>query len=298
MPVRISPLPYDIVDVFTERPYAGNPLAVVHGGGTLSDEAMQSIAREFNLSETVFVLPPTVEHSDYRVRIFTPTTELPFAGHPSIGTAWLLARRGEIGHGEVRQECGAGVIEVFVGEDGAGIAGGTPETGTDLDAAALAAAVGLEENDIDMTCAAGIAAAGAPFACLSVRGGSVRGGSVSRARPDAGRIMAHTAGAVGLVVFTFAPHARKAHVRMFAPRAGVAEDPGGGASAVALGVHLVHRGMLPANGISRFTIAQGAELGRPSAMEVQVSAEGGRAVETLVRGSVVDVARGELVRFP
>ncbi|AZM59426.1 MULTISPECIES: PhzF family phenazine biosynthesis protein [unclassified Streptomyces] len=293
MPVRTAPLPYDIVDVFTERPYAGNPLAVVHGGGTLSDEAMQSIAREFNLSETVFVLPRTVGHSDYRVRIFTPARELPFAGHPSIGTAWLLARRGEIGLGEVRQECGAGVIEVFVGEDGAGIAGGTPETGKDLDAAALAAAVGLEENDIDTDCAAGIAAAGVPFACLSVRGGSV-----SRARPDAGRIMTHTAGAVGLVVFGFAPRTGHAHVRMFAPGAGVAEDPGGGASALALGVHLVHRGMLPANGISRFTIAQGAELGRPSALEVEVGAEGGRAVETLVRGSVVDVARGELVRFP
>ncbi|MBT3150430.1 PhzF family phenazine biosynthesis protein [Streptomyces sp. CHD11] len=293
MAVRLSRLRYDIVDVFTDRPYGGNPLAVVHGGEALGDVAMQIIAREFNLSETVFVLPSTSAYADYRVRIFTPTIELPFAGHPSIGAAWSLARRGEIGYGEILQECGAGVIQVFVDDGGARIAGGLPGIGKDLDAAALAAAVGLERDDIDTACAAGIASAGAPFACLSVRGDAV-----ARAQPNAADIVAHTADAVGLVVFSFDQDSGKAHVRMFAPASGVAEDPGGGASAVALGVHLVHRGLLRPTGISHLVIAQGAEIGRSSKLEVEVRAESGRAVETLVYGAVVDMAHGELIRLP
>ena len=100
---------YDVVDVFTDRPFAGNPLAVVHGAGEagLGGPAMQAIAAEFALSETVFVLPPTRQGADYRVRIFTPAVELPFAGHPSVGAAWVLARDGVIGGGDVVQECGA-----------------------------------------------------------------------------------------------------------------------------------------------------------------------------------------------
>lgn len=293
MAARLSRLRYDIVDVFTDRPYGGNPLAVIHGGEALSDVAMQAIAREFNLSETVFVLPRTSAYADYRVRIFTPTIELPFAGHPSIGAAWLLARREEIDCGEVFQECGAGVIQVSVNDGGARIAGGLPEIGKDLDAVALAAAVGLESDDIDTACAAGIASAGAPFACLAVHGGSV-----ARAKPNAAEIVAHTVDAVGLVVFSFDPDSRKAHVRMFAPASGVTEDPGGGASAVALGVHLARHGLLRPTGISHFFIAQGAEIGRPSGLEVEVRAERGRAVETLVYGAVVDVAHGELIRRP
>ena len=100
-------LPYHVVDVFTDRPYAGNPLAVVLGADDLSTESLQAIAREFNLSETAFPMDSDRE-ADYRVRIFTAATELPFAGHPSIGTAWLLARLGRIPAGAVRQDCAAG----------------------------------------------------------------------------------------------------------------------------------------------------------------------------------------------
>jgi trans-2,3-dihydro-3-hydroxyanthranilate isomerase len=284
---------YDIVDVFAPQPYAGNPLAVVHGGETLTDAAMQAVAREFNLSETVFPLPPTVPDADYRVRIFTPSVELPYAGHPSIGAAWLLAHRGVIGHGQVRQQCAAGIIPVQVDRDGARVAGGRPEAGADLDAATLAGAVGLTVADVDRTGAPGVAAAGAPFAFLQVHDEAVAG-----ARPDTGAIIARTAGMIGLVLFSFDRGSRRAHVRMFAPGSGVTEDPGGGASAVALGVHLVHRGLLPPDGRSSFVISQGAELGRQSVLDVEVRAEAGRAVQTSVRGAVVAVARGELVRLP
>ncbi len=109
-------LTYDVVDVFTDRAYAGNPLAVVHGGVGLSTAQMQLIAGEFNLSETVFPLPPTTPDADYRLRIFTPCLELPFAGHPSVGAAWVLAQDGLIGPGDVVQECGAGLLPVHVTE--------------------------------------------------------------------------------------------------------------------------------------------------------------------------------------
>ncbi|MYW71178.1 PhzF family phenazine biosynthesis isomerase, partial [Pseudonocardia sp. SID8383] len=141
-----EPLRYDIVDVFTDRPYAGNPLAVVHGAEALSTARMQAIAREFNLSETTFPLAPTGDGesgADYRVRIFTPLAELPFAGHPSVGTAWVLARDGVIGEGDRVQECGAGLLPVRVDDTGARVWGGAPSVGTELNAVRLAAALGL-----------------------------------------------------------------------------------------------------------------------------------------------------------
>src|SRR5690242_15486407 len=107
-------LPYEIVDVFTDRPYTGNPLAVVFDADGLATAAMQAIAMEFNLSETIFVLPPTTPDATYRVRIFTPSAELPFAGHPSVGAAVTQMRRGLFAAGDVIQECGAGLLPVQV----------------------------------------------------------------------------------------------------------------------------------------------------------------------------------------
>src|SRR4051794_3407912 len=109
----MSTLAYEIVDVFTDRPYAGNPLAVVFGGESLDSAQMQLLAREFNLSETVFVLPSEAG-ATYRARIFTPEAELPFAGHPSIGGAVTSVRRGLVEPGEIVQECGAGLLPITV----------------------------------------------------------------------------------------------------------------------------------------------------------------------------------------
>lgn len=284
-------LRYDVVDVFTDRAYAGNPLAVVHGAQGLSDAAMQAVAAEFHLSETAFPLPPTTAEAHYRVRIFTPARELPFAGHPSVGTAWVLARDRAIPYGEVVQECGAGLLPVTVDVVGAGVRGGVPEIGPRRDGAALAATVGLTADDLDPDVAAGIAAAGIPFVFLPVRADAV-----AAARPDDAAIAAATADTTGLGLVALAPG--RAHLRMFGPQVGVPEDPATGSAAVALAVFLVDRGVLCADGTSTVTIAQGAEMGRPSRLEVTVTARGGVAVETAVSGQVVPVARGELVSLP
>ena len=289
----MTALHYDVVDVFTDRPYAGNPLAVVHGGDQLSTGQMQEIAAEFGLSETAFPLPPTAPGADYRLRIFTPTRELPFAGHPSVGAAWVLAQAGLIRTGEVVQECGAGLLPVRVDAHGAQVSGGPPEAGAALDGATLAAAVGLRAKDLDAGMPAGIAAAGVPYAFLPVRPDAV-----ARAVPDPAALRATTPGLVGLAVVAFDRVARRAHMRMFAPEVGVVEDPATGSAAVALGVFLVDRGVLCGDGRSGYLVLQGAEIGRPSELAVLVRAAGGAAVETSVRGKVAAVARGELLAVP
>jgi trans-2,3-dihydro-3-hydroxyanthranilate isomerase len=284
-------LTFDIVDVFTDRAFAGNPLAVVHGGGHLTTEQMQTLAVEFGFSETVFPLAPTTPEADYRARIFTPGRELPFAGHPSVGVAWVLARAGLIRTGDVVQECGAGLLSVQVTEHGARVTGGAPEIGPDLDGAALAAAVGLDPADVDPAVRPGVAGAGVPYAFLPVAPDAV-----ARAVPVPAALGPLTEGLVGLVVASYAePHA---HMRMFAPGVGVVEDPATGSAAVALGVFLVDRGVLQPAGQTGFSVAQGAEMGRPSQLMVLVQADGGRAVRTSVYGNVAAVARGELVALP
>jgi trans-2,3-dihydro-3-hydroxyanthranilate isomerase len=286
-------LSYDVVDVFTDRAYAGNPLAVVHGGVDLGEAAMQAIAAEFGLSETAFPLPPTTSDADYRLRIFTPARELPFAGHPSVGAAWVLAQAGRIRTGNVVQECGAGLLPVQVDAGGAQVDGGRTKVGPPLDGVALAAAVGLAPADVDDGVPAGVAAAGVPFAFVPLRPGAV-----ARAVADPAAVRAATGGLTGLTVVAFDRAAQQAHVRMFAPDVGVPEDPATGSAAVALAVFLVDRGLLPADGRFGFTVAQGAEIGRPSRLQVLVRAEAGAAVSTSVRGGVVAVARGELVALP
>src|SRR5215813_8294132 len=111
---RMLSLRYEVVDVFTDRPFTGNPLAVVFGADGLATEQLQALALEFNLSETIFILPPTTAEATYRVRIFTPVEELPFAGHPSVGSAVTQLRRGLIQAGTVVQECGAGLLPIVV----------------------------------------------------------------------------------------------------------------------------------------------------------------------------------------
>ncbi|MEK6438092.1 PhzF family phenazine biosynthesis protein [Pseudonocardia sp. T1-2H] len=286
-------LRFDVVDVFTDRAYAGNPLAVVHGADSLTPEQMQAVAAEFALSETAFALQPTEPGADYRLRIFTPARELPFAGHPSVGAAWVLARDGVIRRGDVVQECGAGLLPVHVDEAGAQVTGGSPEVGEDLDAALLATAVGLNPDDVDGAAAPGVAAAGIPFAFLPVHDDAV-----ARLEPDPEALSAQTDGLVGLAVYSLSADATRVRLRMFAPDVGVAEDPATGSAAVALAVHLVDRGLLEPDGESAFTVSQGVEIGRPSTLHVTVRAAGGRAVGTAVRGGVVAVSRGELVALP
>src|SRR3954453_8389877 len=142
----MSTVAYEIVDVFTDRPFAGNPLAVVFGAEALAGDQMQTLAREFNLSETVFVLPSTAG-ATYRARIFTPEAELPFAGHPSVGAAVTSVRRGLAKPGQIVQECGAGLLPITVAADSATLTGGKPTLGAPMPVSDLLEMVGLGGDD-------------------------------------------------------------------------------------------------------------------------------------------------------
>lgn len=288
----MSTLPYEIVDVFTDRPFAGNPLAVVFGADGLARDQMQTLAREFHLSETVFVLAPTVEGASYRARIFTPHVELPFAGHPSVGAAATQVRRGLLPPGPLTQECGAGVLPITVEADGrATLTGGAPSIGPELDPGPLLAAVGLAEADFAGP-AVRLAGCGLEFPYLSVHPDAV-----ARARPAAPN-EGGLEGVRDVNVFSWDAQLRRAHTRVFATGLGVPEDPATGSAALGFGVWLVKSGLLPPDADSSYTVRQGSELHRPSTLECTVSAVDGVAVRVTVTGSVVPVARGEIAVPP
>ena len=285
-------LHFDIVDVFTDRAYAGNPLAVVHRARALTAAQMQAIAQEFNLSETAFTMPATTSRATYKLRIFTPNRELPFAGHPSIGAAWALGFADMIRRGDVVQECGAGLLPVRVDAVGARVSGGAPEVGPDLPGDTLARTVGLDPGDLDPDLPAGVAAAGVPFAFLPVRPDAV-----ARAEPDPAAIRAALPDVTGLAVIATDRETWRVRGRVFCPQAGVVEDPATGSAGVALGVFLAGRRVLP-EGSTTLAVEQGAEMGRPSRLEISVRVVRGAATETAVRGSVRMVAKGELLALP
>jgi trans-2,3-dihydro-3-hydroxyanthranilate isomerase len=280
-------LAYHVVDVFTDRAYAGNPLAVVLGGDELSTRQCQAIAREFNLSETTFPMA-TATRADYRLRIFTPGAELPFAGHPSVGTAWLMRSLGRVSGPGVVQDCLAGLLPLTLRPDGSvELTGGTPAVGPPHPAVDLLRAVGLDEND----CAAGVfarrAGTGSDFTYVRVSDDAV-----TRARPNADLVGAlEPTGGHGLFLFSWEDGV--AHARMFAPGLGVTEDPATGSAATGLGAWLAEEG-LAGEGETSYVVRQGAEMGRPSTMYCAVVVRDGSAVECRVGGTVVAVASGTI----
>lgn len=288
MPINAQCVHYDVVDVFTDRAFAGNTLAVVWGGDDLDARQMQTIAKEFGYSETAFPLEPIEAEADYRMRIFTPLTELAFAGLPSIGTAWLLAANRELELGPTVQETFGGLHTVIINEDSATLVGGAAQVGEHIDAAPLARALGLDLSDVDGRAPAGVAGAGVDFTFLPVRDEAL-----ARVRPAPD--MAEYALGRGLVSVAFDAARQVAHVRMFRNSGG--EDSATGAAALGLGVWLVDRGLLPPDGDFRVEVHQGAEMGRPSILEVTLHAAGGQASEVTVGGRVVHVASGR-IRIP
>ncbi len=284
-------LQYEIVDVFTDRPYAGNPLAVVFGADGLESAQMQALANEFHLSETIFVLPPTQAGATYRVRIFTPETELPFAGHPSVGAAVVQMRQGLIQPGTVVQECGAGLLPIDVNADGwALLTGGTATVGPELDPEPLLAIAGLSRDDYAGP-APRTAGCGLEFTYLPVRPDAL-------ARAGADAALARSHGISDLVVTAWDPGTRSSRTRVFVPGVGVPEDPATGSAALGFGVWLVAGGLLPGDGESAYTISQGVEIGRPSTLECTVTAVSGQVTRATVRGAVQAVARGSIVVPP
>jgi trans-2,3-dihydro-3-hydroxyanthranilate isomerase len=283
-------LEYEVVDVFAPRAYAGNPLAVVFDADDLSTEQCQALALEFHLSETSFLSAPTEPGADYRVRIFTPFAELPFAGHPSVGAAHTLVRSGRLSAGTVRQECGVGVLDLVVDASGATLTGGTPSIGQGRSPEAVASAMGLSADDVAGV-PAHMAGCGLPFTFLAVRPGAV-----DRAWPDKGALDGLGVGE-GVSVLSWDEETATAYARVFAGDLHWDEDPATGSAALGTGVWLVETGLLAGEGTSSYVVRQGEKLGRPSVLTCTVTASGGRASSATVQGAVVPIASGR-IRVP
>jgi trans-2,3-dihydro-3-hydroxyanthranilate isomerase len=298
MPSPKSSLEYHVVDVFTETAFEGNPLAVVLGGEALSAGQMQRVAREFHLSETAFALFGEAEvveaGADYRLRIFTPEVELPFAGHPSVGAAWLLVNRGIVSprDGAVVQLCGEGALRVETDARGATLTGGATVVGPSLPADLWLSCVGLTGSDLvdpdrwpPRICSSGL-----PFVIVRVSSGALPQCApvLSQLRDDLPR---H--GLAGVYVVAWDDLVDGVDARMFAGDVGVAEDPATGSAALALGAYLWAGGALPHGG--DFAVRQGVSMGRPSLLRVRVGAAPRRIASVAVRGGVVHVAEGRLV---
>jgi trans-2,3-dihydro-3-hydroxyanthranilate isomerase len=283
-------LEYEVVDVFAPRAYAGNPLAVVFDTDDLTTEQCQALANEFHLSETSFLSAPTEPRADYRVRIFTPSAELPFAGHPSVGAAHTLVRTGRLPAGTVRQECGVGVLDLVVDDDGAVLTGGTPTLTGARPPEVLASAMGLSPSDVAGT-PAHMAGCGLPFTYLAVLPGAV-----DRAVPDKAALDGLGVGE-GVSVLSWDGDSATAYARVFAGDLSWDEDPATGSAALGTGVWLVATGRLGADGTSSYVVRQGEKLGRPSLLTCTVTATGGTARSATVQGAVVPIASGR-IRIP
>jgi trans-2,3-dihydro-3-hydroxyanthranilate isomerase len=287
-------LDYVVVDVFAPRAYAGNPLAVVFDADELTTGQCQALANEFHLSETSFLMRPTEDGAnsgaDYRVRIFTPSAELPFAGHPSVGAAHTLVRSGRLPGGTLHQECGAGILPIVVTDGGATLTGGRPTLEDGPDPAVLAEAMGLSAVDA-VGLPAHVAGCGLPWTFLAVRPEVV-----DEARPDPAALGELGLGE-GVVVCAWTAETATSYARAFANDLGWGEDPATGSAALGAGVWLVANELLSPNGTSSYTVRQGEWMGRPSLLECTVTARGGRVETATVQGAVVPVAAGR-IRVP
>jgi trans-2,3-dihydro-3-hydroxyanthranilate isomerase len=291
-------LRYDIVDVFTDRPFAGNQLAVVHGAEGLTSEQCLALAREFNFSESTF--PAPAGETEYATRIFTPGGEIPFAGHPTLGTAWVLRSHGLLGAGPVMQVCGAGRIGVRFDGDRVELSA-TPRDLVGPIADELVAAL-LADLGLSLTDLAGpvfVAGCGLSFAHVPVVPDAVARALVST-RPLSEYVPAIETRdpfeGINLVSVTGSAPALNVHARVFVPGLSVPEDPATGSAAAGLGVALVAAGLLPEGG--GYDIAQGIEMGRPSRLAGTVEVADGVATLCHVAGEVQHVASGEIAVPP
>ncbi len=299
------------VDVFTDVPFGGNPLAVFPEAEGLTSEEMQKLAREMNLSETTFVLPPEAPGADFKVRIFTPAVELPFAGHPVVGTHWVLAHLGRVDLKEpvteVRFELGVGVLpadlEVADGRvDRVVITSDQSRFLTVLeDLTELAAGLGIPAEAItDTGLPVQVVSTGMPTLMVPVRSlAEVQALDAGILNVAALRRACEPVGTESVLLFTFETERPEAtvHVRMFAPALGVPEDPATGSANGTLGAYLVHhQAVTVSEGTNHFISEQGAEMDRPSTLHLLVDRAGGEVTRVRVGGQVVPVVEGT-VRF-
>ncbi|HEY8370606.1 MAG TPA: PhzF family phenazine biosynthesis protein [Thermodesulfobacteriota bacterium] len=292
------------VDVFAEAPLEGNPLGVFPDARGLTDDEMQALALELNLSETTFVLPSSNPAAAYRVRIFTPGRELPFAGHPLVGTPWVMAREGAFPlvapRTEIRHEVQVGVLPVTLETepDGAGglrvarvvMTQGRPRLGAAIegrDADDLAGALGRPAGGVGLPAlpprvvSTGVDQLLVPLASAD---------AVAALTPDlaAVRRIADRCGAAGIFVFALTGDG-EARARFFAPSLGMVEDPATGSAAGCLGAYLAAAGQLPGKSL---VVRQGVEMRRPSRLDVSVDGETPEAMTVRVAGRVEPVIEG------
>ncbi|WP_026620299.1 trans-2,3-dihydro-3-hydroxyanthranilate isomerase [Ensifer sp. WSM1721] len=295
------------VDVFTSKRFAGNQLAVIPDARGLSDREMQAIATEFGYSEVTFVLPPENPENTARVRIFTPTIEVPFAGHPNVGTAFVLGRQKEVFGRELgdalRFEERAGLVEVALHRNDGIVTGArivAPQAlavGPAIDATTIAACASLRPGDLaDQTHAPVRVSVGLPFAVAEVRDVD----TLSKARPNVTAFEGANAhyplaeDSFSLFLYARTPgQSWQIRARMFAPLDNVIEDPATGSASAALGAYLVS--LLPeADAEIDLVIEQGVEMGRRSLIAVNVSKTNGTVHKVSISGDCVTAMRGEI----
>jgi trans-2,3-dihydro-3-hydroxyanthranilate isomerase len=284
------------LDVFTTKPFAGNPLAVVTDGDGLATPKMQSIAREMNLSETVFIQRPTNNRALARLRIFTTTQELPLAGHPVIGTWFLLAELGVVpaseGSVHILQQTGAGILPVeFTFHNGRPVRVTMTQkparfTRAPFTRAALAAALGLKPSDLAPSLPVEFTSTGISNLMVPLSRRAV----LPKIQMNM-RALAHLISPQGTMAYCFALNGRgRAYARGMLPW-GIVEDPATGSAGGSLGAYLVHHGQLrPSETLS---IMQGVEMGRPSEIQVEVTEERGKLTPK-VSGSAVRIFEGHI----
>jgi trans-2,3-dihydro-3-hydroxyanthranilate isomerase len=275
----VASLRYVVADVFTDAPLTGNQLAVFTDGRDVDEATMQALAREMNFSETVFVLPP--ENGGHaRIRIFTPSSELPFAGHPVLGSAFVLAQPLQLV--EIRLETKTGLVPVTLEREGPRIVFGRmqqpiPDWEPFAEAEELQEALGVRS--------------GLPVELYHLGPAHVylelgSEDEVAALRPDFGALERFDAG-----INCFAGSGTRWKTRMFAPGSGVAEDPATGSAAGPLAIHLARHGRIGFG--DEIEISQGAEISRPSKLHARVDGSAERIERVEVGGSAVIVARGE-----
>ncbi len=282
---------YRVVDVFAQQPLAGNPLTVVLDCDGLDSHTMQAIARETNHSETTFVTAKQARDGAWPVRIFTPARELPFAGHPTLGTAWVIHH--EFGAPwPITLDLGVGPITVRQDDGMPGLLWmrqKAPTFGSTVEPADAAAFLGLDASDIDGPCQ--VVSTGMPFLIVPLASLD----AAHRARMHQDRIDAHPIAAETREIFLFTREVEgqgaDLHARMFAPAAGVPEDPATGSANGCLAAYLSRYEVLGAADVD-CVVEQGIEMSRPSRLHIRATPTPSRGLQVEVGGRVVPVAEG------
>jgi trans-2,3-dihydro-3-hydroxyanthranilate isomerase len=300
-------LHYHLVDVFTDRPFGGNQLAVFSDGRDLSPQVMQQLAKELNLSETTFVLPPQDPGNDFWVRIFTPAVEMPMAGHPTVGTAFVLGREKLIEQAgpetTIRFEEGVGVIPVRVQwQNGQPalirMSQPLPEFGPEFpDRQLIAKMLSLEPDELDPDFPLQVVSCGVPFLFVPLRNlAAIRR---ARLRLDLWEKQLKNFASPHLFLLTTETELENStvHCRMFAPALGIAEDPATGAASGPLGCYLVKYDRRPQTADRRnkrlsFISEQGFEMGRPSLIHIEIEQENDQITGVTVGGRCVFMGEG------